>query len=556
MKKYVCMAAVLLSAANLFSVEMGKKPNILFFLVDELRYAPEYESEELKEWKKKNLLFQEMIASMGYVFHNHYANTCACCPSRATIHTGQYPNVHGVTQTDGIAKSADSPDMTWLPKFTVPTIGNYLREEGYRTILKGKWHVSDASIRLEDGSYLTTYDADGRRIPSMYRFYLEQDVLRDYGYEGWVGPEAHGSAPLNSGSSVPRPQEGRDVKFTEELIDALGLLEKSETPWFLMASYVDPHDIAVYGLYTSVQDITGSGWSFDVDPTLPRNLFTPEFHITFQESLVEKPQAQINYRNLYATALQPIPNLDHYHRYYYTVQKRVDQNMMKVWEKLRSSPMYENTIVVFSSDHGDLLSSHGGMFQKWYQAYQESIHVPLVITSPLFGSQHKDICDLTSHIDILPTFLDFAKADPERIRRELGKKFSLNLPLPGKSLMTIANRPAGPLQNQAIYFYTEDNPTKGPNQIDSQCRFYQAVVEPNAVESIIAYIDNDLWKITRYYSTLSRCLSKVGITNEMYNVSEDPMELKSLYSHPQYKDIQAQLLLLLNENRIQYRSVD
>src|SRR4051812_130802 len=95
------------------SSDHSDRPNILFFMVDEQRFTTEYESDELKKWKKKNLVFQNMLASEGVVFNNHYTNTNACAPSRTTLQTGQFPNVHGVTQTDGIAKSADSPDMKW-----------------------------------------------------------------------------------------------------------------------------------------------------------------------------------------------------------------------------------------------------------------------------------------------------------------------------------------------------------------------------------------------------------------------------------------------------------
>ena len=114
---------------------MNKKPNFLIIVVDEERYPTSYESKELKEWKIKNLKFQTELAEKGTVFHNHYTNTTACCPARATIHTGQFPLVTSVTQTDGIAKTATDPEMTWLDKFIVPTIGNYFHELDYQTIL-------------------------------------------------------------------------------------------------------------------------------------------------------------------------------------------------------------------------------------------------------------------------------------------------------------------------------------------------------------------------------------------------------------------------------------
>lgn len=531
-----------------------KPPNILFIMVDEERFPVTYESEELKQWKKENLIFRDLIASQGTVFHNHYVNTNACCPSRATIQTGQFPNVHGVTQTEGLAKEPTSPDMFWLQPFTVPTTGNYMREANYKTVYKGKWHITDSSIRLGDGSYLTTYNAEGEPIPELYAFYLEKNVLDIYGYDGWIGPEPIGNSPLNTGSSVKKPILGRDVKFAQQVLDELDVLEKEERPWLLVASFVNPHDIAAYGVYARIGALAGTDWSFPVDPTLPKRLFKPEFEKSFNESLINKPPAQMSYRDLFLTSIQPILNFKRFQKYYYSIQKLVDQDILQIWNKLVASPMYENTIVIFTSDHGELLGAHGKMIQKWYEAYQEAIHVPMIISSPLFGSKHKDVFNLTSHIDILPTFLDIAKADPEKLRLELGKKFSLNLPLPGKSLLTYVKH--SPKKSAPVYFYTEDNPTKGPHQINLLCQPYDAVVEPSSVEAIITYIGNDLWKFTNYFSIYGNCDSTPGVKNEMYNVTKDPLELISLYNNPTYSKEQKILKNLLEDYRVKYRTVD
>ena len=68
--------------------------------------------------------------------------SAACAPSRTSFLTGHYPSLHGVTQTDGLAKTAESADMFWLAPDTVPTLGDWFRAGGYRTFDKGKWHVS------------------------------------------------------------------------------------------------------------------------------------------------------------------------------------------------------------------------------------------------------------------------------------------------------------------------------------------------------------------------------------------------------------------------------
>ena len=328
------------------------KPNFLIFVVDEKRYPPIYESAELREWRRKNLLFEQELIDNGVVFHNHYVNTTACCPSRATFHTGTFSSTNGVTQTDGAAKSATDPEMTWLPPFTVPTIGNYFQQLGYKTYLKGKWHVSNASITTNSGQVLLTFDQNGSRLLDREEFYLQQNVLHNFGYDGWIGPEPHGLPAENSGSSVPPPEKGRDVAYAEQVNETLETLKDSPNPWLLFASFINPHDVAAYGNLTNISP----NWDFPIDPTLPEKLFTDDFQKTFNDPLIDKPAAQKYYQALYPTVFQPIYNLDKYHRLYYTLQKDVDATMMKVWQKFKNSEAYKNTIVLFFSDHGEYLS--------------------------------------------------------------------------------------------------------------------------------------------------------------------------------------------------------
>ncbi|ARF08611.1 sulfatase [Catovirus CTV1] len=523
------------------------KPNFLILIVDELRYPTTYESKELKEWKEKNLKFMTKFAKKSTVFHNHYTNTTACTAARTTIQTGQYPLVHGVTQTDGIAKTSDDPAMTWLDKFTVPTIGNYFKESGYETILKGKWHISDSAIKFQNGQYMNTYDENGNPIPELEEIYLKQNPLKDYGYSGWIGPEPHGSSPLNSGSSVPETKQGRDIGFTKQITNQLEKLKHSKKPWLLAANLVNPHDIVLMGL---LADNIVSPFDFEIDPTLPKKLFTKEYDISHNESLKTKPMAQTSYRDLYPKAVQPILNIDKYQRFYYSAQKYVDENLMKIYKKIKSMNMYKNTIILFLSDHGDLLASHGSMFQKWHNAYQESIHVPFMISSPLFRDKTNDIYDITSHIDILPTLLGFANINANEIRQKLMNNFGLALPLPGRDLSVYFKNKNNIISQLPLYFYTEDEPFKGNNQVNSIGQPYDAVQQPNHVQAIICNYKGKLWKLTNYYGSNP---TKGEIIGELYNVNDDPIEVNNLINDCKYRDIQNYLVDQMNKYSFLYR---
>ncbi len=144
----------------------------------------------------------------------------ACSPSRATLYTGQYPSLHGVTQTSGAAKTAFDPDMFWLDPDSVPTMGDYFRTAGYRTYWKGKWHASDADIIIPGtNNAFPSYTSTGVPNIESVQLYLNANRLNNFGFYGWVGPEPHGSAARNSGSSAAIGVSGRDVVYANETVN-------------------------------------------------------------------------------------------------------------------------------------------------------------------------------------------------------------------------------------------------------------------------------------------------------------------------------------------------
>ena len=236
-----------------------RMPNFLIIIVDEQRFPPPYEDSSIKEWRKKYLKAQNFLISKGVNFNNHYTASTACAPSRATLYTGQYPSLHGVTQTDGGGDTASAPGVFWLDPNTVPTLGDYLRIAGYDTFWKGKWHVSHADI-LVPGTHdsFLSYDSEtGIPIPEKEQLYLKANRLNEYGFDRWIGPEPHGGSPHNSGSSAAVGISGRDEIYSAEVIELLQRLQEKQTenhgdykPWAIVASFVNPHDIALFGAYT------------------------------------------------------------------------------------------------------------------------------------------------------------------------------------------------------------------------------------------------------------------------------------------------------------------
>ena len=293
-----------------------KRPNFLIILCDQMRFPTVYESDELKAFRTNHLPTQNLLRENGVEFTRHYTSTSACSPSRASLLTGHYPSLHAVSQTYGGAKEACDPKVFWLDPNSVPTFGNYFRAAGYRTYWKGKWHVSEADMYVP-GTHtpLLSFDPKTeRRDPDKEALYLAADRLDPYGFEGWIGPEPHGSNPLRDTGSSPRTADhGRDAGYTNQTVELLQQLDhdRSETPWLVVSSFLNPHDIGVFSKQTA--DLPVFDFTVGDDVPADENLFTEEFDTSHNEVLEQagKPTAQASYAKNYAVWLGAIPE-DHY----------------------------------------------------------------------------------------------------------------------------------------------------------------------------------------------------------------------------------------------------
>lgn len=545
-----------------------KRPNILFIIVDEERFPTVYEHEKLKEWRKNNLKTHELLREKGVSFLNHYIGSSACAPSRSTLFTGQYPSLHGVTQTTGAAKGGFDPDVFWLDYNTVPTLGNYFRTAGYRTFWKGKWHLSDEDI-LIPGTHnaMPSYNTSNG-IPDLEKekIYLQANRLDPYGFSGWIGPEPHGADPRNSASSAAEGISGRDEIYSAEVIDLIKSLEEEKAqannhkPWLIVSSFVNPHDITLFGLLSHLNQ----SYNFDIDNTVPSIPPAP----TSNENLLSKPTAQRSFRNVYQKAFQPTFDTLFYRRLYYSLHKKLDNEMFKVFMALKNSIFYDNTIVIFTADHGSLVGAHGGLFQKWHNAYEEALHVPLIIHSPKHFSKPKEMEMLTSHLDIIPTLLGLAGINEAKIQKKLKKDHTEVHPLVGRDLSPLLKgKSTIQRENEPIYFMTDDEVSRGLNQVSITDVSYDSVVQPNHVETVITKLktgENEIeetWKFSRYFDnpqfwsnpgvedvTVSKTTQTTAIKTEpvpdefeLYNLTKDPIEAIN-FSHPSHETAESKII--------------
>jgi len=574
-----------------------KKPNILFLLVDEQRFPTVYESAALKEFRATHLPAQGRLAKAGVSFERHYVASVACVPSRTSLYTGHYPSLHGAANTDGAAKAANDPEMHWLLPGSVPTIGHYLRHAGYRTIWKGKWHVTESDLKVPGTEQvITSYDANGITDPEKEATYLRADALDPFGFSGWVGPEPHGSDPLRSGSCAGPGKQGRDPAIAAQAVQALKDLDASDDdrPWFLMASFTNPHDIALWGFFSNLAADRQAAYDFSVPETVPEEVFDRSlFGRTRLEKLDDKPSCQKSYKDAYSKFMQPAFASQQYYRLYYRLHADVDRHLGEVLAALEATRFRKDTIIVFTSDHGDLLGAHGGLHQKWYMAYEEALRVPLVVVLP--GKQAPRTVPIpTSHIDIAPTLLGLAGVDHNAVRDAIAPGFTDPLPLVGRDLAPlIRGQVTAEKVAEPIYFMSDDDPSRGLDQKNFIGLTYDSVAQPNHVETVIAQISGEIWKYSRYFDhprywsapgtpgaegvrdVVNKLVGREGDEEgsarriyqervktqpvpseyEMYNVTADPMELENLAGKPEWKEREGALRELLVEQCARKRLV-
>ena len=498
-----------------------RRPNVLVIMTDEERYPPIYETDAIRRFRADELPGQQALRARGCEFHRHHTASSACVPSRATLFTGHYPTLHGVRATDGAAKAANDPNMFWLEPNTVPTMGHYFRAAGYRTYYRGKWHVSHADLVAPDTrAPIASSDDDGAPIAENTALYRAAERIEPHGFRGWVGPDPHGSARANCGKL-------RDPIFGDQLGALFDRLEASDddAPWLTVASFVNPHDIVLFGLLWA-------SWGFEFDdPSVPEIAEPP----TQDESLRTKPSCQADYVEKYREIFLPQPQLPRYRRFYYYLHKLVDLQVARLLRRLDASRFRDDTIVVYTSDHGEMLGAHGGMHQKWHNAYDETLRVPLLFAGPGVPAGAR-VGHLSSHVDLLPTLLGLAGLEAEPLRRTLATNHSEARPLVGRDLSALAR--GGSLADAPVYFMTEDEVSEGLEQTTVLGRAYEAVEEPAKVEAVLARLDVGegprLWKYARAYRR-----SQVGdpadasrlperCEEELYDLEADPLETENL----------------------------
>ena len=565
----------------------AERPDVIIVMTDEERAIPPYEASEVRTWRQRTLAGQRWFDENGVSFTRHYTGSLACVPSRPTIFTGQYPDLHGVTQTDGIGKVFDDSRMRWLRRGEVPTLGNWFTAAGYDTHYDGKWHISHAD--LDDpatGGVLATNDDDGVVDPVAVQRYLDADPLADFGFSGWVGPEPHGALLANAGVRRDPLIADRVVAWLEDRYARRRAGDEAALrPFLLVASFVNPHDIVLFPTWVLRSPLKSS--HLDPPPVPPAP--------TADEDLRTKPAAQIAFREAYYSGYGPAGpveqiyqrNGQRYRDLYYRLHAEVDTPIDRVRRAVTSSS--DDAVLVRTSDHGDLLGAHGGLHQKWFNLYDEATRVPLVIARTGSRSTGPRVIDApTSHVDIVPTLLGAAGIDVHAMAETLRESFSEVHPLPGRNLMPVVDgSPAD--EDRVVYLMTRDNMLEGDSGASGLGRRLKQTVKPPAplriripahtaanFEGIVLRVADGaapggadhLWKLVRSFDDPSTW-TEPGVRQyaangpggdvyrtsplddqwELYDLTADPTEAHNRWDDPGLHDLRVHLRTRLKHSR-------
>ena len=316
------------------------RPNILFLFPDQMRGMAMGCMGD-PDVKTPNL---DRLASEGVLLRNTFANSPVCCPARATILTGKYTHANGMVANDLRLRESET------------TIAEILAQAGYRTGFIGKWHL--------DG---------GPRLPGFI-----PPGPRRQGFEFWAANEVshrHFDSQYFRDTSQPIPIKTFEAEVWADLgIEFLRGSRNDQRPFFLTIQMGPPHDP-----YIAPENYTA--------------LYDPGA-ITLRPN-----HPALSGGNPSSTNLPGRKEI----ATYYAMISAVDEQIGRVLESLDDLGLAQNTIVLVSSDHGDMLGSQGARLKR--KPWEESIRVPGIVRFPGRAAPGRTTDALFSHVDFAPTLL-------------------------------------------------------------------------------------------------------------------------------------------------------
>lgn len=450
----------------------------------------------------------DSLVEHGIIFNDAICTTPVSTPSRASIVTSQYTHQHGIIQNVPHVEGISDKDIT---------TDFVLNAAGYETHHYGKWHIASTE-KMGLPYYPDPYGFGEYRDEraGMFRKMKETmdcDWMKSNGVmfpveltpekkerqatltEKWEKTGKNASMVINMGRLLMPVEECHDANITQKTIQKLNDLKGSDKPFSITCSFIWPHD----------PNFISDPYYSAIDPDK-----ISMSDIKVMEDRYKKDWAHEIYENLGE------PGVKEFLRIYHACVTFIDEQVGMLVKTLKENGQYDNTVIVFTADHGDMMSAHNMIWKSTGSFYKEIVNVPLIISSPGFPVQAKRCDAQVNLVDIMPTFLELA---------------GLRIPesVSGKSLLPVVN---GSVADDDFrqYNFCERVHFKGKRNgmlLRSQ--------KENRASDVM--VQNKDWKYIIYSNG----------DEYLYNRSSDPDETRNVAGMKKYDKIKKQMYKAISE---------
>ncbi|MBD0401740.1 sulfatase [Flammeovirga sp. EKP202] len=483
MKKYqliifMILGTLLLTSAR-FTNGKEKKPNVIIIYTDQQRYNTiQALGNQFIKTPNLNKLMQDGIA-----FKNSFVTAPVCTSSRSSLHSGMYVSSH---------KTYSNHHGGGRPQTNLPL---ELKKNGYQTAVIGKNH-----------SFLNKQDIDV-----------------------FIHTPRFKSKPEDKRSAIKAmPWEVEEDPMFKLTDSAINLLKENDDPQFIWLSYLYPHSpFMLPEPYFSMYD------TIDIPKPVVEANGLKEANKPFRQQIHQKNNDLLLPYDLKTTMRMK--------RNYYGMISMIDAEIGRLISFLKKENLYDNTIIIFTSDHGDYMGDHG-LYTKSPAMYDCLVRVPLIITYPQKVGGNIISSELISNIDLMPTILDFVDIDiPSQVEgisfvdyltdgseKHLRKNVIAEYGLPGNSIHSF-----------------EELEAQVPSFPERPFQFSKGVpweANPVALAGRFRMLRTENWKLV--YDN--------DKNSELYDLENDPNELHNLYFDESYSRIKNRLIKALKKEMKKY----
>jgi N-acetylglucosamine-6-sulfatase len=443
------------------STEKGKRPNIVVILVDDMRWD-EYSEAGHNYIKTPNI---DRMVKEGACFVNAFATTPLCSPSRASFLTGQYPHTNGII--DNTARNKQSHELNTFPK--------QLHNQGYTTAFIGKWHMGNDDSKRPGFDYWVSLKGQGEAIDPALNVNGKQQTVKGYVTDILIN---HSLRFINEAGSQPF---------------VLYLAHKALHPNTVQR---DDGSVANNGEGDFIPAERHKGmYASDVFNRRPNYNILPSDKLALMRKIEGVPPLSTETSTKEKTIQQRSEML-----------MAIDEGLGSILKTLENKGELDNTIVVFTSDHGYWYGEHCLDLERRL-AYEEAIRIPMLVRYPPLIKAGIKPKQMVLSIDLAPTLLEIAGQTP-------------GSHLHGKSWIPIFKNKASKWRSSFLVEY------------------YSDTVFPRIFKMGYKAVRDNRYKFIHYVD--------LNGMNELYDLKKDPYELHNLIGNTQYKRILEKMKKELN----------